>query len=553
MVTSPVRTRTRERCISGAGRWSGTVASRPGRASSRPVSGGQAAGGYGDGVGTGATQGTWIIEDSAFLHNTSDGLDLLYARPGASIVIRRTIAEGNAGNQIKTNGPTTIENTIVVGNCAYFNGQPFTYNVDNCRALGNALSLGLWRGTQVTVVNSTLTSQGDCLVLAGCDGTANSSESVVLRNNIFQGQTDFLQPFENTCLTYADACPADPFDTDYSVIVGVKGNSCPGANDMCGVPAGLVDSSIGSFDAHLMPGSPAIDSGLPVGGIIPGEDFDGFARPFGAGVDRGAYERDASSPAPTRTPTKTSTPTATATPTPSAAPTVGRDERVCRKEVRKNLLRFFKAKLTALQRCINAVNRGEATPPCPDAKASAEVSEAMSRVNPARLARKCPTAVLGRLPLGASCAGAADATSLATCIVTEAGAAVDALLPVEYSAANVAPSTTEERTCQATVAKAAGRRYAVGRIRTYDNCLNKRDRGAVPWCLDTASQDQLDRVAGQASNLVLARCTDSTIAALQAAGGFAGSCSGASTTTQLIACQTAEHDAQTNRVVNVLP
>ena len=38
----------------------------------------QEAGGYGDGVGTGETGGDWIIEDSAFLHNTSDGLDLLY-------------------------------------------------------------------------------------------------------------------------------------------------------------------------------------------------------------------------------------------------------------------------------------------------------------------------------------------------------------------------------------------------------------------------------------------------------------------------------------------
>ncbi len=50
----------------------------------------QPAGGYGDGVGTGVTGGQWIIEDSAFLHNTSDGLDLLYASSDATIVIRRS-------------------------------------------------------------------------------------------------------------------------------------------------------------------------------------------------------------------------------------------------------------------------------------------------------------------------------------------------------------------------------------------------------------------------------------------------------------------------------
>jgi hypothetical protein len=146
----------------------------------------QTAGGYGDGVGTGTTGGHWIIEDSAFLHNTSDGLDLLYARlPGSSIEIRRTIAEGNAGNQLKTNGPTLIENSIIVGNCSFFNGQTFTYNVDDCRAAGNALSLDLRPGNQVTVTNSTLTSEGDCLVLAVCDGSCNGSETVRLRNNIF--------------------------------------------------------------------------------------------------------------------------------------------------------------------------------------------------------------------------------------------------------------------------------------------------------------------------------------------------------------------------------
>ncbi|MBI3950949.1 MAG: hypothetical protein HY314_10905 [Acidobacteria bacterium] len=85
---------------------------------------GQEAGGYGDGVGTGETGGHWIIESSKFLHNTSDGLDLLYARiPGSSIEIRRTIAEGNDGQQIKTTGPVLIENSIIVGNCGFFDGQ----------------------------------------------------------------------------------------------------------------------------------------------------------------------------------------------------------------------------------------------------------------------------------------------------------------------------------------------------------------------------------------------------------------------------------------------
>ncbi len=50
----------------------------------------QTAGGYGDGVGTAATGGVWIIEDSSFLHNTSDGLDLLYHTEGGSVSLGRS-------------------------------------------------------------------------------------------------------------------------------------------------------------------------------------------------------------------------------------------------------------------------------------------------------------------------------------------------------------------------------------------------------------------------------------------------------------------------------
>ncbi|MBM3135179.1 MAG: hypothetical protein FJZ89_07835, partial [Chloroflexi bacterium] len=247
----------------------------------------QTAGGYGDGVGTGATGGHWIIEDSAFLHNTSDGLDLLYVRQaGASIEIRRTIAEGNAGNQIKTSGPTLVENSILVGNCGFFDGQPFTYNVDNCRAFGTALVLDLRPGNQDTVINNTLTSEGDCLLTAECDGTCDGSESVLVRNNIFQGQTDFLQPFENTCLTWSGGFPHDPFDIDYSVINNVKHAPCPGPHDICGVAPGLVNPSIDAFDAHLLSDSPAINAGTTSG--APAYDFDGYPRD--ASPDIGAYE-----------------------------------------------------------------------------------------------------------------------------------------------------------------------------------------------------------------------------------------------------------------------
>jgi len=247
----------------------------------------QTAGGYGDGVGTGETGGRWIIEDSAFLYNTSDGLDLLYTRrPDARIEIRRTRAEGNAGNQIKTTGQVTVENSIIVGNCGYFDGQPFTYHVDNCRALGTALSLDLGPGDAATVVNNTLTSEGDCLVTAECTGGCTGAERVLLRNNIFQGQTDFTQLWEQTCLVYEETFPANPFDVDYSVIADVKHDACPGSHDICDRPPGLTNTAIDAFDAYLVAGSPAINVGQTPGATA--DDFD--AEPRDAWPDIGADE-----------------------------------------------------------------------------------------------------------------------------------------------------------------------------------------------------------------------------------------------------------------------
>jgi hypothetical protein len=258
---------------------------------------GQEAGGYGDGVGTGATGGHWIIEDSTFLHNTSDGLDLLYARlPDAQIEIRRTIAEGNDGNQIKTTGPTLIENTIVVSNCGFFNGMPYWNSDDDCRAGGDALAFNLNPGDVITVVNSTITSEGGCLAIAECalEKTCNGSEKVLMRNTLFVGQKIYFDPEVDSCFAWFDdesspPMPVNPFVVDYSLITGVRfGNvePCPGPHNLCDMPPGVASTAIDSFDAHLLLGSQAIDAGTVDG--APAVDFNGRLRD--ANPDIGAYE-----------------------------------------------------------------------------------------------------------------------------------------------------------------------------------------------------------------------------------------------------------------------
>jgi hypothetical protein len=268
----------------------------------------QTAGGYGDGFGTGATAGHWIFEDSIFRYNTSDGLDLLYVRnSGSQIDIKRTMSYGNAGNAIKVTGPTAIENCLMIGNCAYFNGKSFTYNVDDCRAYGAALELSLRKGATVSVINSTIAGQGDCLVGIGCDeySSCDGSEKIIIQDNVFQGYTDFMDPSDTTCYMWFDRFDYYNTQVDYNLLYGVKiaDQISLSSHDINQDPK-LVNPNLASFDGHLKSGSPGIDSGLAVGslnGLVPADDLENNSRPKGSGVDRGAYEYGSSPPVPSIT------------------------------------------------------------------------------------------------------------------------------------------------------------------------------------------------------------------------------------------------------------
>jgi len=261
----------------------------------------QTAGGYGDGVGLGATGGDWLFEDSIFRYNTSDGLDMLYVRLAPSnIQIKRTQAYGNAGDQIKVNGPTQVENSLMVSNCGFFEGKPFTYHVDNCRAGGSGLALSARKGTRISVVNSTIAGQGDCLCLMGCDsGDCDGSETFIVQNNIFMGYPEFHDPSDRACYIWFEPAVFGTVNTDYNVVFNAKiGNVALAAHDLNQNPL-VVDSNLEIFDGHLQARSPAIDSGLPVGslgGLVPNHDLENNPRPGGAGVDRGAYERAVACP-----------------------------------------------------------------------------------------------------------------------------------------------------------------------------------------------------------------------------------------------------------------
>ncbi len=252
----------------------------------------QPAGGYGDGVGTGETGGNWLIKDSAFLYNTQDGLDLLYGNEDIEIEIYRSWFEGNAGNQLKTSGSLILENSVLIGNCNFFAGKDFvtTGAVDHCRATGVALSLVINDQQRALLTNNTFTGEGDCLIVPECEQEQRCTQpgTIILRNNLFQGQPDAIQQGELVCLVYEESFQTDPFDMDYSLIARVKDDACPGPNDICLDDLGLTSIELDDFDPRLTRASPAIDAGL--WDVCPTQDYWGNPRPQGKGCDIGAHE-----------------------------------------------------------------------------------------------------------------------------------------------------------------------------------------------------------------------------------------------------------------------
>jgi len=248
----------------------------------------QIEGGYGDGFGSDTTGGRFIIRDSYVHHNTSDGFDFLYADNTASLEVERSRFVANAGNQLKVSGNARIDSSEFIGECAYFEGRSFMRADDNCRARGNALSLNFFRGSNISVSNSTVTSEGDCIFVSSCrDDSCNGSESIAISNNILFGQIDWYQPSQQSCLLYAIDQPSLQPAYDSNIVYNVKNSACPGGNNICTDPL-LQNDQISTFDARLRADSPAIDGAN--GSFATALDVRGRSRPIGAGYDIGANE-----------------------------------------------------------------------------------------------------------------------------------------------------------------------------------------------------------------------------------------------------------------------
>lgn len=158
---------------------------------------GQLAQGYGDGIGLGGKIGDaqWIFEGCEVRFNTSDGLDFLYAEneeQNGSLILKNSIFEGNAGNQVKTALSTLAYNNIVIGNCDFFNTKPEIARegtITHCRGGGGAFVMVLVGGNEFYVLNNSFTGTGPYIVGgSGRTEKMTGEENIYFVNNLISSQ-----------------------------------------------------------------------------------------------------------------------------------------------------------------------------------------------------------------------------------------------------------------------------------------------------------------------------------------------------------------------------
>ncbi len=135
------------------------------------------------------------------------------------------------------------------------------------------------------IVNNTFAGNGTSGWGGGIAVDNREARNVVVRNNVVSGHPSFG-------IIVALAIPAGTVTVDHNLIDAFMDDVAEGetrGTDAVEAEPRFVDAA--AHDFRLAAGSPALDRGNPA--LAPAFDFDGVARPQGAGIDLGAFERPA--------------------------------------------------------------------------------------------------------------------------------------------------------------------------------------------------------------------------------------------------------------------
>ncbi len=142
-----------------------------------------------------------------------------------------------------------------------------------------------YKSEHVTIIHNTAYQNSQSTETTGGEIFANNSNDIKIINNIMwaaDGNT-ITTNSSNTGLTY-----------DYNLHWGGTGTSLTGIHTITANPNFAAPDLILEADFHLLANSPAINTGDNANSSA--TDHDGTARPFGATVDMGAYEKTGALP-----------------------------------------------------------------------------------------------------------------------------------------------------------------------------------------------------------------------------------------------------------------
>jgi hypothetical protein len=226
-------------------KWNGCAEKYPEKTS--PVVGSccsQSQGCYNDGIGMADTGGNYLIEGSNVSFNAEDGIDLLHVtlNQPTSIIVRRTIAQGNAGNGIKTGATNVVlENNIAVSGCQYLQDAGYTAagwasNDNTCRAGGEPIAVNIDAGSHQKIYNNTIVqtnpNMNSSIVSKGSSRVCDGTEDLSFVNNIWLGGNYLQYNAVGGCQGFT---PSDIKNT-YSDVYQVRSGCPAGTGNICTNP-----------------------------------------------------------------------------------------------------------------------------------------------------------------------------------------------------------------------------------------------------------------------------------------------------------------------------
>jgi hypothetical protein len=137
------------------------------------------------------------------------------------------------------------------------------------------------------------------------------------------------------------------------------------------------------------------------------------------------------------------------------------------------------------------------------------------------------------------------------CLRGEVDASVAHLLDAEYVDPNAVLPGKDQRHCQQSIAKAAGKVFATKDLGLLAACQATLESGGVAACPEPKSAKSIATAGGKLASAIRKACSDTIVSSL--GGGFGGSCAGAATASALADCEHADHADEVGRLLTLLP